>query len=185
MGKPHAKSISNSNTLLNMFETLESLQTGHKGLLSQLQSVPKDRVRAMQNFYPGCPESYWNFLIERGTGFLSEEVNDPFFFCFNEKLMSAEKDYFLDRQIYENGAKGDILIFGFENMGTAYGFDTGDEWKMVEVDELRIVTPLMLSFHQFVVGLVLCYPQIAIMVAEDEWVDGVGTRYKMNPQAHQ
>ena len=71
------------------------------------------------------------------------------------------------------------MIFGSENMGTAYGFDSGDNWRLVEVDEFRIVTPLSLTFEQFINGLILCYPQIATSVEGEEWIDGVGTRYQL------
>jgi hypothetical protein len=70
------------------------------------------------------------------------------------------------------------MIFGYESMGTYYGFDSGDGWRLVEVDEFRIVTSLYLTFEEFITGLVLCYPQIAIKVENGEWIDGVGTRYK-------
>lgn len=107
-----------------------------------------------------------------------EQDGEPFY--FEERLISAESELYQDRQIYEGGAKGDVMIFGHESMGTAYGFDTGDDWKLVEVDEFRIVTGLNLSFQQFIVGLVLCYPQIAMKVEGQEWIDGLGMRYKLN-----
>ncbi len=72
------------------------------------------------------------------------------------------------------------MVFGHESMGMAYGFDTGRDWSLVEVDEMRIVTPLALNFEEFVVGLVLCYPQIAMKVVNGEWIDGVGKRYRLS-----
>ena len=134
-------------------------------------------VAEMCKRYPECPESYWAFMLERGAGPL-EQDGEPF--SFEERLISAESELYCDRKIYDNGAKGDVMIFGHESMGTSYGFDSGDGWRLVEIDEFRIVTPLDLTFEEFVAGLVLCYPQIAMKVENGEWIDGVGTRYKLH-----
>ena len=158
-----------------MFEHLETLRPDLKPMFGRLRKIPQDVVATMQERLPECPHAYWTFLLERGAGVI-EQDGEPF--CFEERLMSAETELYYDRLIYENGAKGDVIIFGHESMGTAYGFDTGDGWKLVEVDEFRIVTPLELTFEQFVIGLVLCYPQIAMKVESGEWVDGIGTRYR-------
>ena len=161
-----------------MFENLESLRPDLKPMFARLCKSARDRVDTMQRRYPRCPEAYWTFMIERGSGSLQQD-GEPFF--FEERLISAETELYGDRQIYQNGAKGDIMIFGHESMGASYGFDTGDAWKLVEVDEFRIVTPLDLSFEQFVFGLVLCYPQIAMKAESGVWIDGVGVRYKFQP----
>jgi len=160
---------------MTMFENLETLRPDLKPMFGSLRKAEPDAVIEMRRQHPECPESYWAFLLERGTGAV-EQDGEPFF--FEERLLSAESELYRDRQIYDNGAKGDVMIFGHESMGTAYGFDTGDGWKLVEVDEFRIVTPLELTFAEFVIGLVLCYPQIAMRVESGEWVDGVGTRYR-------
>lgn len=143
-------------------------------MFSRLQKLSLQTIAEMRKQHPGCPESYWTFMLERGFGAV-EQDGEPFY--FQEKLLSAETEVYFDRQIYDNGAKGDVLIFGHESMGTSYGFDSGDDWKLVEVDEFRIVTPLDLTFEEFVAGLVLCYPQIPMRVENNEWIDGVGVRY--------
>ncbi len=146
-------------------------------MFERLQKANPEMIDGERAKYPHCPESYWQFLLERGFGSLQQD-GEPFF--FEKTLRSAEKDYFMDRLIYENGAKGDVMIFGSESMGTAYGFDSGDDWNLVEVDEFRIVTVLDLTFEEFVVGLVLCYPQIPMKRENEEWIDGVGTHYTLS-----
>lgn len=160
------------------FESLEALRPDVKPLFRQLRKAPAERISRMRQAHPECPESYWQFLSERGSGPL-EQDGTPF--TFEEELLSAEKDVFGDGEIYSNGAKGDLLLFGHESMGVYYGFDTGKQWGLVEVDEFRIVTPMHLSFDEFVVGLVLCYPQIAIKVHGGEWFDATGNSYRLSP----
>jgi hypothetical protein len=160
-----------------MFENLETLRQDLKPMFGRLRKASPQTIAEMRKQYPGCPESYWAFMLERGAGAV-EQDGEPFF--FEERLLSAETELYFDRQIYDNGAKGDVMIFGHESMGTSYGFDSGDGWKLVEVDEFRIVTSLDLSFEEFVAGLVLCYPQIPMRVENGEWIDGVGARYRRN-----
>jgi hypothetical protein len=162
-----------------MFEQLDFIRPDLKPMLGRLRKLPPEVVGPMMEKYPHCPSSYWEFLLQRGAGPL-ELDGEPFYFA--ESLVSAETELYCDRLIYEHGAKGDIMVFGHESMGTAYGFDSGDFWHLVEVDEFRIVTRLQLTFEQFVVGLILCYPQIAVCVDGNEWIDGVGARYQItNP----
>jgi hypothetical protein len=158
-----------------MFENLEALRPDLKPMFGRLQQATPEAVIEMRKEHPGCPEAYWVFLAERGTGIV-EQDGEPF--RFEERLVSAEFELYCDRQIYDHGAKGDVMVFGHESMGTAYGFDTGSGWGLVEVDEFRVVTALELSFQEFVIGLVLCYPQVALKVDGGEWLDGVGTRYR-------
>jgi hypothetical protein len=159
-----------------MFEQLDSIRPDLEPMFERLRKADPETINRERARYPKCPEAYWQFLLERGFGALQQD-GEPFY--FEQALRSAETDYFLDRLIYENGAKGDILIFGSESMGTVYGFDSGDDWKLVEVDEFRIVTVLDLTFEEFVVGLVLCYPQIPVKRENERWVDGIGTHYTL------
>ncbi len=160
-----------------MFEKLETIRPDLEPMFGRLRKADTNALREMMAQHPGCPDSYWAFVLERGTGAVEQE-GEPFY--FEERLLSAEFEVFQDRQIYDNGARGDVMVFGHESMGTTYGFDTGRDWSLVEVDEMRIVTPLALTFEEFVVGLVLCYPQIAMTVANGEWIDGVGKRYRLS-----
>lgn len=160
-----------------MFEKLEAIRPDLKPMFGGLRKADPHVVHQMRAQHPECPDSYWSFLLERGTGTVEQE-GEPFY--FQERLLSAELEVFRDRQIFDNGARGDVMIFGHESMGTAYGFDTGRDWSLVEVDEMRIVTPLALTFAEFVEGLVLCYPQIAIKTVDGEWIDGVGNRYTLS-----
>lgn len=160
-----------------MFEHLDSIRPDLEPMFEALQKADPEIVSRERAKYPQCPEAYWQFILERGLGPLRQD-GEPFF--FEQTLRSAETDYFLDRLIYEDGAKGDIMIFGSESMGTVYGLDSGDGWRLVEVDEFRIVTVLELAFMEFVTGLVLCYPQISMRRENEEWIDGVGTHYKLS-----
>ena len=157
-----------------MFENLETLRPDLTPMFGRMRKADPQEVAEMRRCYPDCPESYWAFMLERGSGPVDQD-GEPF--LFEERLISAESELYCDRQIYENGAKGDVMIFGCESMGTSYGFDSGDNWRLVEVDEFRIVTALGLTFQEFVFGLVICYPQIAVKVENGEWIDGVGVRY--------
>ena len=161
---------------MTMFENVEDLRNDLKPMFGSLQKLSPKTIAAMRTQYPECPEAYWLFLLEWGFGAVQQD-GEPFF--FEKRLLSAEKELYFDRQIYQNGAKGDVLIFGHESMGTSYGFDTGDGWRLVEVDEFRIVTPLDLTFAEFITGLVLCYPQIPMRVENNEWIDGLGARYRI------
>lgn len=155
-----------------MFKELEKLRSDLGViLLSALTPHSTSDVAAIAEKWPSCPTDYLTFLIERGSGPLIHEGEH---FLFVHNLLSAEKEYYGDRLIYDYGAKGDIMIFGWESSGTAYGFDSGDEWHLVEVDEFRIVTRLGLSFRQFVEGLLICYPQIPMRYESGVWFDGVG-----------
>jgi hypothetical protein len=158
-----------------MFEYLHKLRPDLEEIFSRLNPVNKEDLLKLIREYPDCPYEYFKFIEELGWGYLTYE-GEPFY--FEEKLISAEREYYKDKEIYKNGAYGDILIFGWENMGTAYGFDTGLNWQLVEVDEFRIVSKLSLSFIQFVVGLLICYPQIPTKYEDKTWYDGVGDSYK-------
>ena len=160
---------------LIMFEQLEKLRPDLDPMFDELTKASPDFVRSMKRSHPRCPDSYFSFLLERGTGALTQ---DGEFFFFDEQLLSAE-EFFGEHRIYEQGAIGDVMLFGREHMGIAYGFDTGAEWRLVEVDEFQIVSQLSLSFEQFVAGLVLCYPQIPVRAEGTELIDCVGTRYRI------
>ncbi|MCR9296034.1 MAG: hypothetical protein NXI32_25240 [bacterium] len=157
-----------------MYEHLESLRPEVGQLLAALTPHSEFEVQAMSDAKPSCPDQYLQFLRERGTGAL---IDNGEHFVFEGKLVSAEHDYFQDLQIYDHGAKGDVLIFGWESIGTAYGFDTGDDWRIVEIDEYRTVTKLELTFKQFVEGLLVCYPQIPMKYYSGIWEDGTKRQY--------
>ena len=157
-----------------MYEHLETLRPEQGPLLASLIQRSDAEIQAVIDAYPSCPAEYIQFLRERGSGAL---LDDGEHFVFERRLVSAEHDYFQDKQIYDHGAKGDVLIFGWESMGTAYGFDTGDDWQIVEIDEYRTVTKLELSFKQFVEGLLVCYPQIPMKHRSGKWEDGVKRQY--------
>jgi hypothetical protein len=158
-----------------VYEHLETLRPDLRDLFSALSPVDPDTVQVLKGQLPDSPDEYWQFLLERGSGYLRAD-GEPFY--FETTPVSAVRSYFRDELIFEGGARGDIWVFGWESQGIAYGFDSGDGWRLAEVDEYREVTHLSLSFKQFVEGLMVCYPQIAVSFDDGCWVDGVGNSYE-------
>lgn len=67
----------------------------------------------------GCPDAYWELLLRYGYGYgqirgSDEPDNYPAHFEFSRELISATNEYYKDNLIYEHGAKGDVLFFGFD-----------------------------------------------------------------------
>jgi hypothetical protein len=145
-------------------------------MLDSLTPVSESEILALSYLYPSCPVEYLEFIRERGVGAL---IDNGEHFVFESHLLSAEQEYFQDREIYSRGAKGDVLIFGWESGGTAFGFDVGDNWQLVEVDEYRTVTKLGLSFKRFVEGMLVCYPQIPMSYSAGRWEDGLKMKYEV------
>jgi hypothetical protein len=55
---------------------------------------------------------------------------------------------------------------------------SGDEWRLVEVDNMRLITRLDLTFKQFIEGLFVCYPQFPKRYFDKKWFDSAGTTYQ-------
>lgn len=97
-----------------------------------------------------------------------------------ERPLSAEKEYYLDQRIHDGGGKGDILVFGIDSTGIAFGFDTGDDWCLVEVGNYRIANKLDLSFEEFVVGIFVCYPDFPVTCNKGKWITATGEEYMLS-----
>lgn len=161
-----------------MFETLDTLG-GPLGMFDHLMKSSLDEVAGLQALHPHVPVPYWKFLEERGHGWLKD---DGFAFMkIEERPLSAIEDVFGDHEILALGAKGDIIIIGNELSGVAFGFDTGDDWKMVEVEADRTVTPLDIDFYHFILGVVVCYPQTPRRYANGTWYDILNQPYDVAP----
>jgi hypothetical protein len=165
-----------------MYENLEKLHPLGKVLLKDLSPVSGDDLKMMRHQWPEAPEEYFLFIQEVGCGAMKEEPDGFPLMVFNRDLVDAESGYFGDDQVYkdgpyEPGAKGKVWIFGVDSTGTALGFDSGDEWRILEVDNMRWVTRLDLTFKQFVEGLFFCYPQRPVKYSQGRWYDSGGNMY--------
>jgi hypothetical protein len=144
-------------------------------LLSNLRPLSEGEISASLFDGHAFPESYSAFLREIGVGVL---VDDSFVFL--ERPLDAAKDIYLDEQIYckgtyELGARGVVWVFGTDSVGTSFGFDSGDDWRLVEVDNYRLVERLGLEFQEFVEGLLACHPQSPKYFSAGKWFDSAGT----------
>jgi hypothetical protein len=166
-----------------MFEQLESLRKDLPLMFERLVPIPYETVMTWQQELPTCPQSYWQFLLERGSGELGPPQQlAPF--RFFKGLCDAETEYYFDKDIYEHGAVGQIKLFGCESTGIAYGFDIGDHWKLVEVDNYRLVEKRTLTFGQFIDGLIVCYPQIPVHYRDGIWSDSMDIHYVADVAYH-
>lgn len=105
-----------------------------------------------------------------------EPENFPPHFEFLEHFLSAEKEYYFDQEVYGLGAKGGVLIFGVESAGGVFGFDAGDDYQIVVIDNYRIVKKLFLSFEAFAVGVFACYPDFPTEYSSGKWRTANGGR---------
>ena len=163
-----------------MYEELDQLDTEKKSLISTFVKVELEKILLYKSMLPKVPEEYWIFLSEVGYGKIQdpkEPSNYPAHFEISERLISAEKEYYEDKRIYEGGALGDILIFGFDSTGTANGFDTGNDYKLVEVDNYRISRVLDINFQYFIMGLLVCYPDSPERYALGKWYNYFGEEF--------
>src|SRR5690606_22547862 len=123
--------------------------------------------------FPSIPDEYISFMKRYGYGEIKEKESSWPILTISRSLVVAE-DYFGDDNMYidgpyEPGAKGKVLIFGYDVSGNAIGFDSGDGWRLVEIDNMRWVMRLNLSFSEYVEGLFACYPQTPIRFSDDTW----------------
>lgn len=129
------------------------------------------------------PAEYIDFLREYGYGKVRERgepQNFPAHFEILRYPLSAEKDYYQDTRIYENGAKGDVLIIGLESTGIAYGFDIGEGSALVQIDNYRLVRKLNMSFCEFFFGLLACYPDLPEKYVDGYWFNDIDERYSLS-----
>lgn len=164
-----------------MFETISKLSAEKRELILDLTPLAENEIRVQKERYPDCPVAYWKFLATFGYGKIkepNEPANYPANFEFTKVLVSAELEYYKDTLVYENGAKGDILFFGFDSMGNGVGFDSGDDYQIVQVDNYRIVEKLNLDFKNFFVGLLICFPDLPVSYRGGKWKVATGEEYE-------
>lgn len=101
-------------------------------------------------------------------------------FFFEGALVDAELELFHDKEIYKYGAKGPVKLFGSEWSGMNYGFDTGDGWRLVQIDTDRTVKSLNLSFKKFIEGMFVCYPDFPVSYEFGKWKVATGEEYSVS-----
>lgn len=138
-----------------MYENLDKYDT-EMHLLKDLVPIESAKLNAIEKEWPGLPVEYTNFLRERGAGLME----DGFHFVFLDKPLNAETEVFKDSQISKLGAVGPVCVFGHDQGGTTFGFDLGNDSKIVSIDEYREVTTLDISFSKFVTELIVNYPDV-------------------------
>ena len=165
-----------------MFSDKNELPMDQQALIAGLSPLNDEAVEHACSIGSCLPEGYAEFLKNFGAGKIkapSEPANFPAHFEVLKVLRSAEKDYFQDRIIYEHGAHGDVLIFGVESTGICYGFDSGNNNALVQVDNYRIVQKLDLDFDEFIFGIVACYPDFPEKYENGLWVNDLGDQFSM------
>jgi len=165
-----------------MYEKLEVFNALGCALLERLTPVSSGEISVMRQQWPAAPDEYFAFIQERGHGEIKEDDRALLLLTIQPMLLSAKADYFGDDGIYkdgpyESGAKGEVWLFGWDSVGTAFGFDSGDNWRLLEIDNMRWITRLDLSFCQFVEGLLVCYPQRPASFANGVWRDSGDVSY--------
>jgi len=162
-----------------MYEQLGTLG-GPKELFSGLVGMQADQILLLKERFPICPTEYWEFLKERGSGSLMDGGLSVM--VVENGPQSAISDVFGDELILQYGAQSDVLIFLAEMSGMAYGFDTGDDSRIVEVDPDRTVSRLEIDFFHFMIGIDVCFPQIPHRYSDGRWYDIIGNSYSIDAE---
>ncbi|MBK8287035.1 MAG: hypothetical protein IPK97_20415 [Ahniella sp.] len=170
-----------------MYENLDKLNMLAPVLLRELRPLGADALDDIRQLSQRFPAEYLSFLHERGYGVMKEDVSSFPLLVVNQRPVDAARDYFGDDLIYsdgpyEEGAKDVVWIFGLDSTGTAFGFDSGDSWRLLEIDNSRCITRLDLTFKQFIEGLFICYPQRPIGFSSGIWRDSGGVEYSATAQ---
>lgn len=168
-----------------MYENLETLNALGPALLRGLRPLGDDDLHEVRQLSQHFPPDYLSFLNERGHGVINEDDGSFPLLVVGHRPIDAAKEYFGDELIYADGpygegAKGLVWLFGTDSTGTAFGFDSGDDWRLVEIDNARCITRLELTFKQFIEGLFVCYPQTPVSFSSGIWRDSAGDTYSVN-----
>lgn len=160
---------------------LMTLQPDGVPLLESLVCSDQGMVNALSIAYPSMPRDYLDFLLKVGSGDVKDELGFAPYHVFSSP-QNAAKEYFRDRLIYEHsdenqGAKGEVWLFATDSVGTGFGFDSGDDWRLVMIDSSRTVTRLKMTFTQFVEGILVCYPVLPIKFEKGAWIDAEGEEF--------
>lgn len=166
-----------------MFSDRNSLPAAQQELIRDLEALDYADVEKIRSSGHNYPTAYIRFMKNFGAGKIrgsNEPANFPAHFKVLAQLKSAEKEYFQDKQIYEHGAKGDVMIFGLEGTGICYGFDTGDANALVQIDNFQLVTKLAIDFDDFIFGILACYPDFPEKYKDGCWENDLGEKFSMS-----
>lgn len=155
-------------------------------LLSGFTKLSDVDLAATIERYSKLPVGYIDFLRRFGFGKVrdnGEPDNFPAHFELLRSPKSAQEDYFRDGEFMKYGAKGDVLIFGLESTGIAYGFDIGNSNALVQVDNYRLVSSLKMGFCEFIFGIFACYPDFPDRYSEGYWFNDIGERHSVHGRA--
>lgn len=138
-----------------MYENLDQFDTEMQ-LLKDLIPLNLSELTAIEKSWQALPTEYLQFLKERGAGLME----DGFHFVFLDKPVDAESAIFKDSEICKLGAVGPVCVFGHDQVGVTFGFDIGNNARIISIDEYREVTTLDISFSEFVKALIINYPDV-------------------------
>ena len=144
--------------------------------LAKLTPLPDELVDQIGHAHPGIPQDYLDFLRGFGVGVL--QLGESPDRDVLDRPIDAAHEYFLERVFWSESEfpapRGAVLGVSTYSDGTLYGFDSGDDWRMVYVDGRRDVVRLELSFLEFIAGVVACHPLDPLRRLEGGWVDEGG-----------
>lgn len=103
------------------------------GKLDKLEQISADVIGKLKQSQPKLPEDFLSFLSEIGSG----EIGQSAYIIYNGFL---EPDEIYDEETAEDLES--ILIFGDDMQGYCSGFDTSNNWVVVEID------PTDMSYEQ-------------------------------------
>lgn len=157
----------------------ERMQHSLRNAFAKLEPVSPDKIDRILAANSGIPSGYIQFLSEYGVGVLN--LGDFPDFDILDAPIDAAKDYFKEEVYFSlsdfPAPKGRVLGFSTYSDGTLYGFDSGDDWRLVAIDGRRDVVRLELDFIAFVAGLVACFPQHPFKRSNKGWLDEFGDFY--------
>lgn len=114
-------------------------------LLDGLDAVDDAVLRAIRDSFQNVPEDYLAFLKDFGAG----EIDYAGIMLYSGFLEAEE--------IFDAGTANafrDIRFFGDDMQGRCFGFDTNDNWSVVEVDSPDMnIRKLSDEFSCFLYGL--------------------------------
>jgi hypothetical protein len=111
-------------------------------MIDDFQQLTEEQLMKEIENNPSLPCDYIDFLKEVGYGYIEM---DGYLFIFsgaiNPKLIYKA---LVDRRLI------DILYFGDDLNGYYCGFQTSDNWKVVEVDDLFNIRTLNMGFESYI-----------------------------------
>lgn len=156
-----------------MYESLMKRDSENLNIFSDLKPIPYKNISESLKKFSSLPIDYLKFIEEIGVGYIADDGTSEHINLIFPPVYAAQ-DYFDDKDIFEFGAIGDIIVIGWDCLGFLYGFDTGNDFQMVRVSPYQEVETLDLTFYQFILGILVCYPSIPMKYQNNRWLDLIG-----------